>query len=183
MGIVDFLTERAYAEHKKYCNDLKLRYSVLKKSEGRLSGLSLSEIAHKREIKREIRTEAIRLHSEIAAHEIYFSSFSSVGTCSRLVKRCYGSEASFLYEIFKASRDFGEGFCFIGKRGEDIYFKCVKTPSDILLFSEPTLAVDLFEHAYFRDFGHGREDYLNSALQRLNLSVFDAPVSRSKREI
>ena len=41
---------------------------------------------------------------------------------------------------------------------------------EVLTRYTPLLAVDLFEHSYFIDYGFEKEKYLSSALSNLNLS-------------
>ena len=50
-GILDFLSEHSVAEHKEYLNNLRLRYSILLKSEERLSGLTPTAYRKKKQQK------------------------------------------------------------------------------------------------------------------------------------
>ena len=169
-AILNFVNEASYKEHAEYLNNLKLKYSILKKSESRLSGLELFEIDRHREIRREIRREALELLSEIKVHEIYFSSFGERGGKCPSLKEKYGSESSFLYEMLKKSVNFGDGFCYVYKVCGEVYFNCAKSPCDIFCTCEPLVCIDLCEHAYFRDYGFKREEYLKRAFFYLNLS-------------
>ena len=165
------MSEAAFAEHTEYLNNLKLRYSILKKSEGRLAELSLPEIEKRRDIPRQIRSEAVTLLSEILAHEIYFSSFTEGGTRSGAIKESYSSEDAFLYTVLRAALPFGSGFCAIDSDFGKISFRLLREPYEIFRGGRtPKLVLDLFEHAYFRDFGHKREEYLKSALFYLDLT-------------
>lgn len=176
-GILNFVSETAFAEHSAYLNNLKLRYSILKKSEAALSGLELSEIERHREIGGDIRREAIRLLSEIKAHELYFSSFSARGGKCPVLKKQYSSESGFIYELLKNSLNFLYGFCYVYKSRSGIYYECAEEPAQIFNKCKPLLCIDLFEHAYFRDYGFRREEYLKNALSYLNLSrLFEKPV-------
>ena len=170
IGILNFISESAYSEHKEYVNNQKLLFSILKKIEPALSELSLSGIESLRRIDINIRAEAISYFSEIRAHELYFSSFcGGIGRSSR-VREQYGSEDSFLYGILKKSLAFGQGFCYVGMDRGRIFWDCTENPYKMLWGGEPMLVIDLCEHAYFRDFGHKREEYLRSALRFLDIS-------------
>ena len=176
-GILNFVSETAFAEHSAYLNNLKLRYSILEKSEAALSGLELSEIESHREIKGDIRREATSLLSEIKAHELYFSSFSERGCKCPALRGQYSSESAFVYELFKNALNYPYGFCCVSKSRGGIRFDCTEEPSQIFTKRKPLLCIDIFEHAYFRDYGFRREEYLKNALSYLNLSrLLENPV-------
>lgn len=169
--IMSFISENTYRQHKEYLNTLRLRYSILVKSEPQLFELGVSEIKKHRRIKSDVKEEAISMLSEIMAHELYFSSFGAVGTRSQAISAAYGSEGSFLYSTMRGALDFGEGFCFVIKSGDGIFVQNTKSPSEIYQNDRisPKLCVDLYEHAYFCDYGFKREEYLNAALSHLDL--------------
>ena len=171
-NMLSFLSENTCRLHKEYLNTQKLRFSILTKSEPRLLGLDVCEIRVARAIPQDIREEAITALSEIRAHELYFNSFAPCGTRSPYVKEKYGSESSFLYSILCDVKHFGEGFCFIVKHGGDIFAKNTKFPAEIYMNMKttPLLCVDLYEHAYFCDYGFEKEEYLAAALSHLDLS-------------
>lgn len=168
-GILDFLSEHSVAEHKEYLNNLRLRYSILLKSEERLSGLTPTGIRQRRDIPRELRREALEILCEIRLHETYFSSFGKCGAHLSILREHYGSESSFLYEALRASRDFGAGYMTFGCiRGVPIF--SVERTAIAAYNDNAVLCIDLYEHAYFRDFGHKREEYLKAALMHLDLT-------------
>lgn len=170
--IMNFIGENTARLHKEYLNTLMLKYSILKKSASELSGLSVSDIKKNRGIRSEIKAEAIALLSEILAHELYFSSFGIQGARCERIKSIYGSESSFLYSVLREALNFGEGYCFIVESGNGIYAKNTKAPREIYLNDRisPKLCIDLYEHAYYGDYGFDREAYLSRALYSLNLS-------------
>lgn len=170
---MSFISENTYRLHKEYLNTLRLRYSILIKSEPRLFELSIPDIKKYRRIKSDIKEEAIALYSQILSHELYFSSFGASGARSDAVRAEYGSESSFLYTTMRSALNFGEGYCFIIKSGGGIFAQNTKSPSEIYQNDRitPKLCIDLYEHAYFRDYGFEREEYLSAALFHLNLSV------------
>ena len=83
----------------------------------------------------------------------------------------YGSEASFLYGLFKLCRAQSFGFVFISldrrKRPTVISYDPARP---IIPRLPPILAVDLCEHASFLDYGFERERYLEGAISHLDLS-------------
>ena len=168
---MSFLSECSLRIHKEYLNTIKLKYSILLKSEPKLLDLDVKDIQNNRAIKREIRSEAVEHLSEIKAHELYFSSFGEPCSRSDAIREAYGSESSFLYETMRSSLNFGEGYCFIVKGSRGIFSINTKSAKTVYLDAGilPLLCIDLYEHAYFCDYGFKREDYLNAALYRLDL--------------
>ena len=68
--------------------------------------------------------------------------------------------------------NFGEGYCFIFLSGDEVYSKSVKSAEEIFLNGRisPCLCIDLYEHAYFGDYGFDRKRYISAALSVLDLS-------------
>lgn len=168
---LSFLSESTQRIHKEYLNTQRLRYSILLKSEPQLIGLEAVDIQRSRGIKRDIKEEAVGQLSEIKAHELYFSSFGECGGRSDTIRARYGSENSFLYSTMRSALSFGEGYCFIVKSQNGIFALNTKSAKTVYLDSRisPVLCIDLYEHAYFCDYGFKREEYLNAALSHLDL--------------
>ena len=103
-GINAVISESALALHTEYLKTLRLKYSVLEKSYPILSGRSAAQIAKISKICIKDREEAMLLQCEIKLHELYFSSFGEGYRLSRCIKETYGSEASFLYELFSLAK-------------------------------------------------------------------------------
>ena len=166
-----FLSENSIRGHKEYLAQLKLRYSVLVKSEPRLSDLSLDKI-HKKNLKNDIKIEAVTLLSEIKAHEIYFSSFAEGRGKYEKIKKKYLSADSLRYEIFSLAKRVHTGFLFVLQgRGEIRIDTCDKLP--YFIKQKPLLALDLCEHSYFIDYGFHRDEYLRQAVGYLDLSKIE----------
>lgn len=163
-----FLSEGSIKEHERYLHELKLKYSVLAKSVPALSGLTLSEI-WRRLPRSDAKSEAVALLSEITAHEIFFDSFSEKRVRSPKIRSEYGSEDAFLYELFRLAKDTKSGFLYIYADGK---IRCDVCHDGGFFFKGalPTLAVDLFEHTYFKDYSFDRKKYLSAALGCLDLS-------------
>lgn len=168
-----FLSEESVREHKAYLASLKLKYSILEKSIPRLKGVTLEEI-YGLHLSRSERREAVELYCEIRLHEVFFSSFSEhVGVPSRFIQEEYGSCASFIHEMQRASRRLSFGFacyCILGREGRIV---ASRNYEEIFEAGTPVLALDVFEHAYFRDFGFDKGRYIASSLSHLDLSLVD----------
>ncbi len=165
-----FLSEECVIKHKEYLKQQKLLYSVFEKSYPKIKGLEIAEI-NRLGISQEIKREALDLKMKIKLHELYFSSFSKVRSRCPSVTKTYGSEANFLYEIEKMlSNNEESGFLVIYLARADVGFYYGKKFLNLFLKTRPVLAVDLYEHAYFPDFGFDRKRYIKTALSYLDLS-------------
>lgn len=166
-----FLSEESVLRHKEYLRGLKLKYSVLEKSYPEIRGLELGEIYRAR-IDGGTREECLSLFTKIMMHDLYFNSFCDELHNSMPVRESFGSEANFLYEIeLEISQHEAAGFLLIFfDRKKRLKFKILEGFSEILLSSAPVLALDLYEHAYFSDYGFDRKRYVKSALSHLNLN-------------
>jgi len=167
---MDFLSQDTQLKHREFLNQRRLQYSVLEKSYRSLAGCSLREIEGKR-LPRDAKREAFSLKAEILLHELYFDSFSDKFTPSEAVKRFFGSEASFLYEIESSLRETrAVGFLLVYSDGGKLKFSHIYDDFDILADAKPLLAVDLWEHAYFSDYGFDRARYIKNALLHLDFN-------------
>ena len=166
-----FLSENTIRVHREYLAHLNLKYSVLQKSEPRLSGLPLDKI-YRQNLKSDIKTEAVALLSDIKAHEIYFSSFAEARGKYEKIKKKYVSADSLRYEIFSLARQAYTGFLFIFFGGGELRIDVCERPP-YFIRQAPTLALDLCEHSYFLDYGFRRDEYLRQAIGYLDLSKIE----------
>lgn len=163
--MTEIFSEENLDLHREYVRKLRLRYSILESFLPQLSGASPTDIFKLRLAKSD-RYDALRLLSEIALHEIFFSSF-----CDRahirsdvLISR-YGSEAACFDVLYRLSRDATHGFLVIFENGDATV---VTEYPGVFRRSPPVLAIDLCEHAYFLDYTFDRERYILACLSRLN---------------
>ena len=162
-----FLSAENIALHKEYLKTLRLRYSVLTKSAPVLSGLDLTDI-YRRLTRSPLKDDALERLSEIRAHEIFFDSFSKKRVSCKSLRRQFGSEESFLYELIKAAKSARSGFLFVYS-GSTVRYELVGDGEYRFTKAFPVLAVDICEHAYFRDYGFDRVRYIESAISCLDL--------------
>lgn len=167
-----FISEENYKIHTDYLRTLKLRYNVLEKSMPQIKGRAINEILRMK-LPREDKNEILDLMSEIKAHELYFSSFDKPYRTSKCVKEKFGSEASFLYDVYLAAKKITCGFLFIIKDLGIIKIITSRDYPSVFIKQTPVLAIDLMEHSYFIDYGFEREEYISRAVSCLNLSLLD----------
>ena len=170
----EFLSEENIALHCEYLRNKRLKYSILEGSIPALKGANVRDVLRMR-LKQYDRRDALVLLPEIKVHELFFSSFSSARfPHSDLVCDGWGNEAAFLNEIFSVGMALRCGFVCIYFSGSRIIVRGFDDCLDVFEFGEPQLAIDVFEHAYFMDYGFDKERYLISALPYLDITKITA---------
>ena len=168
-----FLSEESVFEHKAYLANLKLKYSILEKSIPSVKGRTLEEI-YKLRLSKAERRELTELYCEIRLHELFFTSFSEHrGIPSQYIEKKYSGCAAFLHELSTEAKRLSFGFvCYCVSHKEGVVISS-RNYEEIFACGEPIIAIDVFEHAYFRDFGFDKGSYIRAALSALDLSRID----------
>ena len=143
-----FLSETNLSMHKEYLRELNLRLSIFEKSYTESLGKSPMEILRLK-IPKKDRIELFELKSEIAAHNIFFSSF---------LFEMRVSDSALRYDMLCEAMRAKSGFlvAWRGKKGEFLYM-AGEDYREIFKETEPMLAVDLCEHSYFYDYGFDKK--------------------------
>ena len=167
---MDFISQTNSELHREHLRTMKLQMSIFEKSYPEIVGKSCKEIL-KLPIKRSEREAAASLLADILAHELYFSSFSQTNAPSPAIRKAYGSEANFIYQLAQTAEN-SSGFLFVlaDRRGVSSFSVHTDPLSVFLSDSTLVLAVDLCEHAYFYDYFFDKVAYLRAALSHLDLS-------------
>ena len=138
-----FLSEENIRRHEEYLNNLKLKLSIIKKSDPSVM-----------RIGSQIKREENDIVKEIRAHELFFDSFCQEQRAGHDRER---------YEIYCRSLEREYGFIYIyNDRG-------IKTRFD-LPSVEKCLCIDLYEHCYFLDYGFKKDKFLKNCIGYLDLS-------------
>ena len=168
--MLEFLSEGSLALHMEYVRRLRLKYSILEKSVKEIKSKNLYDILRQK-IKITDKTDALNLISEIVLHDVFFSSFRDEECmASQEARRHFGSESALLYSLYRQGMKLRFGFVCVYCREDKIWTRSSENMIDLVVPTEPTLAVDVCEHSYFCDFGFDKERYLLSALSHLDLS-------------
>lgn len=165
-----FLSEDSVARHKEYIRQIRLKYSILQKSEILLKNHDIKEIPWQK-LPTDIQTEAFLYLSEIELHDLFFSSFTDL-TFLPLPEKCtgYANTQGLLNHLYRLGCEGVGGFLAVYKIGRKIIAKRLTPPYRELLTIRPVLALDLAEHAYFPDYSFDKERYLLAALPHLDVS-------------
>ena len=175
--MTEFLSEESVLFHKAYVKELRLKHSIIEKSLEGISGKNVAHILGMRLPKNDV-SYALRHLPEIELHELYFSSFSPVqNSASATVRESYGSEGALLNEIYRIATSLPYGFVTVGVYRGRVRIWAHSDPLELLRWGVPLLALDVCEHAYFRDYGFDRSSYLINALSRLDLSRINLSVT------
>lgn len=157
--------------HREYLEKLRLKYSILKKSGIGINSDNIRDIARQK-IDPSLKKEALELLAEISAHELFFSSLGKIRQPeSALIRKYYPSCAAFLNYLFRLGADTKYGFLGVEIRSGKPVGYTSENSLDAILTHKPVLLVDMYEHAYFLDYGFDRERYLISCLSYLSLDI------------
>lgn len=158
-----FLSEDNIKRHLEHLRNYRLRLSILEKSLPELKGKSMTQIIRSG-LNRDIKEEALTLHWYIKAHECFFNSFCDAPKRSEIINKRFSSRERFVYDMYLEAmkREYGFLFVYLDRGAPKIAFS---TADDkIFMRFDPLLALDLYEHTYFADYGFAKDKFLRSAL-------------------
>ena len=163
-----FLSEDNISLHKDHYGNLLSLSNVIYKSFPALKDVDPNDL-------KKIRIKSVRQNEYLPAlnlahlHKIFFGSFTDKPARCDYIRKWYSSEDDFLYGAYLAARESFSSFVyfFVHRDGRPD-FKITDGESYSFEYS-PVLAVDLFEHSYFMDYGFDRDRYIRRAFSVLNL--------------
>ena len=165
-----FLSEGNIKRHLEHLREKRLCYSILEKSVSELRNRTINEIT-RLNIDRAVKDDAIAILWYIKSHECFFDSFTNnqfTGKFSRL------SAEKLLYEVYTEAMEKEHGFLFISLDKQGIPRITFSDRNDgSFIKYEPILALDLYEHTYFLDYGFDKRRFLQNAIKYLNISSLD----------
>ena len=139
-----FLSEDNVKLHLSHLSDLRLKWSVFKKSIPELEGKTLRHIIGMKN-RHLAKEELLPLINSIKSHELHFSSFSEQPNVCKEIREHYSSEAAFLYELYTKAKNTSSGFLYVSlDRGGRPEAVCTDGHSLPPLSDPPRLAFDLF---------------------------------------
>lgn len=168
-----FVSEEYYLRHLEYLNNLKLKYSVMKKSISGLDNCSAHDLIRRIKGSKEYLRVA-RLLAEIELHDTYFISFGereyakSKNACS-----FFGSESALLTKLYFLAMELNYGFVGVCRIKAKLDIFCEMDCIDVFRRGVPVLALDVCEHAYFGDYQYNKEHYIKEALKCLRVGELD----------
>lgn len=148
MGITSFLSEENLSLHREHLSALRLKKRMAENA-----------------------LVAQRIERQILSHELFFSSFRKERVRCERIREGYGSENRFCFSLKEYAEGFHSGFLYIFPLRR---FPYVGFGTEEKNLDRAVLAIDLFEHAYFLDYGFDFCAYLEAALAHLDLSKLEA---------
>ncbi len=111
-------------------------------------------------------------------HELYFEQLggkggSPSGTLMKAIQTQYGSYDAFLRE-FRGSGLSGRGWAILAHdwvRNELFVYITDDQQDGHVIQSTPILPMDVYEHAYYIDYGTNRSEYITAFLENLDWSI------------
>lgn len=178
-----FLSYSNIKRHLEHMREEKLRYSILEKSLPQLKGKSINQII-RLNIDRNAKDEAIKLLWYIKSHDCFFDSFAEKQTRSDNLLKFYSSAEKFLYDLYVEAVEHDGGFMYIyfDRQGVPKWIFSSECDGAFIRY-KPVLALDLYEHSYFLDYGFNKRLYLRNALSYLNLASLDNRVQKGYNEV
>lgn len=171
---MDFISESNRMRHKEALGQDILRLGIIERSVPEVAVAEPVKIARMRVPGLDMRAAA-ELKASIILHKVFFGSFLSEGfSQSAAVRLSFGSERSLCERMLGEGLALRLGFAALVKYDGKLAISASESALGVLKLGDPLLAVDLFEHAYYGDFGFDKEAYLRAALSRLKLGVADA---------
>ncbi len=165
-----FLSEENIKRHLEHLRTQKLRLSILEKSIPELGGKTMAQICRSN-LKSAVKDEALDLMWYIRSHECFFDSFCENQQRNMLILKHFSSLEKYIYDIYTEAKGYNHGFLymFIDKLGIPRTHYSDRYDGAFVKY-KPCLAIDLYEHTYFSDYGFDRERFLKNALTHLDVS-------------
>ncbi len=165
---MDFLTEENIAMHKEQLRLTELRYSIITDSIPILKSVNIKEI-RRQKISNRDKLDAERLLGDVLAHRRFFSSFSPQGGKDHpYIRRFFGSLSSLQNRMYELAMSQDIGFMALSVYHDQLWVDYARDGAELFIRAEPILVIDLWEHAYFYDYGFDRERYLLRAITHLD---------------
>ena len=172
-----FLSEGNVRRHLDHLRTMRLRYSIIEKSLPDIKGRSAEEII-KMNLGREIKDEILSLLWYIRSHECFFDSFTDGPERAKVRLKHYCSREKLIYDLYTEAKEKKYGFLYLYRdRSGVVRYRFAEQNDGAFINYQPMLAIDLYEHAYFNDYGFNKEAFLKGALEYLDLARLNENIS------
>ena len=164
------------AHYKLYQGYVAKRNEIL----GRLAGVDLAAANQTYSELRELKVELTFAIGGIKNHELYFEHLGGVGgepkgAFGELVTRDFGSVDAWRVDL-KATGIAGRGWAWTAYDWDERrLFNYIGDAQNTFPVwnASPLVALDVYEHAYFMDYGTDRPAYIDAFFANLDYSVVD----------
>lgn len=181
---LDGISENQISQHRDI---LYAGYvNKLNEIEERLRSVDISKSNQVFSDLRALKTDETFALNGVVLHELYFENLGAkagakpAGKLSDLIAREWGSFEKWT-ENFKACGMAARGWVVLGLNIYDgkLHNYCLDAHNDKVPFNVlPVLIMDVYEHAYFIDFGAKRPPYIEAFFKNINWAVCSQRVER-----
>lgn len=114
----------------------------------------------------------------VKLHELYFENLTGnntgiCGTAASVINEIFGSYSNFLdkFECIALSMHGWVLFCYDRYSGDFYIYGQDSHDEGVMLFAEPLIVLDVYEHAYMIDYGINRKNYVEAFISNLDFGV------------
>lgn len=185
-------TEKLSAKTKQTHEILYKNYvNAFNKSSSQLDASSREEANSEYSAYRSVSKDMVANMNAVKLHEMYFGNISDLASEISMdsipfikISRDFGTFEQWQYDFIAAcmsSRN-GWGLC-VYDTYKKVYMNIIvdDNTQGIPLGSIPIIVLDMFEHAYSRDYGSDKKSYIVSMMRELNWNVIEARMVVAER--
>lgn len=171
------ISKKAVEEHMKLYQGYVTKYNEIQEKLAALTEDDYAKANQTYSLIRELKVELTFAYGGIVNHEIYFDHLGGdgsepTGELMKQIEKDFGSFENYKKDL-KASGIAARGWVWLAwNERENRLFNYVGDAQNSfpVWFAKPIMAMDVYEHAYFMDFGSARAGYIDSFLQNMDWS-------------
>lgn len=134
---------------------------------------------------RELKKEETFALDAIILHELYFQNMTSKKEdisekCSHILNLHFDSVSKFIDELTACALS-ARGWCILVYEQRSNEFKLILLDAHdygVICMSYPILVLDVYEHAYFMDYGTDRAKYISKFIESINWSIVEHRIDK-----
>ncbi|MCX7956189.1 MAG: superoxide dismutase [Patescibacteria group bacterium] len=169
------ISKKAVEEHLKLYQGYINKYNEIQEKLSQLTDDDFLKANQTYSLVRELKVELSFAWGGIINHEIYFSHLGGEGKISdsdlfKQIKKDFGSFENYKKDL-KATGISARGWVWTAwNEKEKRLFNYLGDAQNTfpVWYAKPILALDVYEHAYFMDFGSNRGNYIDVFFENLN---------------
>jgi len=174
------ISKKTLEEHLKLYQGYVNKYNEIQEKLAVLTEEDLSKANQVYSNIRELKVELSFAWGGVINHEIYFGHLGGQnkvpnGTLLKQIKKDFGSLENFKKDL-KATGMAARGWVFTGwnKREGRLFNYLSDSQNTYMMWGvRPILALDIYEHAYFIDYGVNRGSYIDAFFENLDWSLIE----------
>lgn len=171
------ISKKAVEEHMKLYQGYVTKYNEIQEKLAALTDDDFAKANQTYSAIRELKVELTFAYGGIVNHEIYFNHLGGdgkepTGELMKQIEKDFGSFEAYKKDL-KASGIAARGWVWLAwneREGRLFNYVGDAQNSFPVWFAKPIMAMDVYEHAYFMDFGSARAGYIDSFLQNMDWS-------------